>query len=174
MHYSVGVEYGLHCLLYLIDQPEDSPIGIKELSAFQGVSETYLSKMFGKLAKAGIVSSVPGVKGGYRLAKSPDEITFWDVVAAIEGTRPIFQCKNIKDQCVLYKDEKYAGCSLSFCTINLTMLEAEEKMREYLRGKTLAWLSKELAHVLPEPIRQATRAYFAGKNTPHHDGSGGI
>ncbi len=60
MHYSVGVEYGLHCLVYLIDLPEDSTIGIKELAAFQGVSETYLSKIFGKLVKAGIVRSVPG------------------------------------------------------------------------------------------------------------------
>lgn len=168
MHYSVGVEYALHCLVYLIDQPEHSPIGIKELSGFQGVSETYLSKIFGKLAKAGIVSSVPGVKGGYRLAKSPELISFWDVVQAVEGTQPIFQCKNIKDQCVLYKGEPFAGCPLSFCTINLTMLEAEEKMREYLRGKTLAWLNDELARALPEPVRRATRGYFeAGKkNSP--------
>lgn len=163
MQYSVGVEYALHCLVYLIDLPEDSSIGIKELAAFQGVSETYLSKVFGKLAKAGIVNSVPGVKGGYRLAKSPDRITFWDVVEAVEGAKPIFQCKNVKDQCKLYKDDQFAGCSLSFCTINLTMLEAEEKMREHLRGKTLAWLNEELAQVLPEPVRQATRAHFADK-----------
>jgi hypothetical protein len=48
--------------------------------------------------------------------------------------------------------------------VGFAMLEAEEKMREYLRGKTLAWLHQELAHVLPEPVRQATRDYFsAGK-----------
>jgi Rrf2 family protein len=160
MHYSVGVEYGLHCLVYLIDLPEDSTIGIKELAAFQGVSETYLSKIFGKLAKAGIVRSVPGVKGGYRLAKPPAEISFWDVVEAVEGARPIFQCKNVKDQCLLYKDDQYAGCALSYCTINLTMIEAEERMRDYLRGKTLAWLNEELRRDLPEQIRAATKAYF--------------
>ena len=124
------------------------------------MSETYLSKVFGKLAKAGIVRSVPGVKGGYRLAKSPDQISFWDVVEAVEGPRPIFQCKNVKDQCMLYKDDRYAGCALGFCTINLTMIEAEERMRDYLRGKTLAWLNEELRRDLPEQIRQATRAYF--------------
>jgi Rrf2 family protein len=160
MHYSVGVEYGLHCLVYLIDLPEDSTIGIKELAAFQGVSETYLSKIFGKLAKAGIVRSVPGVKGGYRLAKPPAEISFWDVVEAVEGARPIFQCKNVKDQCLLYKDDQYAGCALSYCTINLTMIEAEERMRDYLRGKTLAWLNEELRRDLPEQIRAATKVYF--------------
>lgn len=162
VHYSVGVEYGLHCLVYLIDPPGDAPIGIKELSAFQGISETYLSKIFGKLAKAGIVSSIPGVKGGYRLAKSPEQISFWDVVEAIEGAKPIFQCRNIKDQCVLYQEDgPFAGCSLSRCAINMTMLEAEEKMREHLRGRTLAWLYEELARDLPEPIRLAAKAYFA-------------
>src|SRR6478752_1530243 len=101
MQYSIGVEYGLHCLVYLIDIPPDSTIGIKELSAFQGISETYLSKIFSKLTKAGIVSSVPGVKGGYKLAKSPEDISFWDVVEAVEGATPIFQCKNIKDNSYL-------------------------------------------------------------------------
>lgn len=163
MQYSVGVEYGLHCLVYLIDYPEDSPIGIKELSSFQGISETYLSKIFGRLAKAGIVSSVPGVKGGYRLAKSPEEISFWDVVEAVEGPEPIFQCKNIKDNSVLYRDKENSACSSSpsFCTINIVMLEAEERMREFLRNKTLAWLNEELDRVLPKSIRQATREYFS-------------
>lgn len=159
MQYSVGVEYALHCLVYLIDTPEDSPIGIKELSFFQGVSDTYLSKIFSKLSKAGIVSSVPGVKGGFKLAKSPEEISFWDVIEAIEGSKPIFQCKNIKDNGYLFREK---GCTPSAsCTINLVMLSAEEKMHEYLRSKTLSWLNKELESVLPNEIREDTRKYFS-------------
>ncbi|MFB7139102.1 RrF2 family transcriptional regulator [Gottfriedia sp. NPDC056225] len=162
MQYSVGVEYALHCLVYLIDTPEDSPIGIKELSFFQGVSDTYLSKIFSKLSKAGIVSSVPGVKGGFKLAKSPEEISFWDVIEAVEGSKPIFQCKNIKDNGYLYREK---GCTPSAtCTINLVMLSAEEKMHEYLRSKTLSWLNKELATVLPNEIREDTRKYFSKSN----------
>ena len=76
MQYSVGVEYALHCLVYLINTPSKESVGIKDLAEFQGLSETFLSKVFGKLSKAGIVSSVPGVKGGYRLAKSPEDISF--------------------------------------------------------------------------------------------------
>ncbi|WP_088013598.1 RrF2 family transcriptional regulator [Gottfriedia acidiceleris] len=159
MQYSVGVEYALHCLVYLIDTPCDSPIGIKELSFFQGVSDTYLSKIFSKLSKAGIVSSVPGVKGGFKLAKSPEEISFWDVIEAIEGSKPIFQCKNIKDNGYLFREK---GCTPSAtCTINLVMLSAEEKMHEYLRSKTLSWLNKELERVLPNEIREDTRKYFS-------------
>lgn len=162
MQYSVGVEYALHCLVYLIDNPEDSPIGIKELSFFQGVSDTYLSKIFSKLSKAGIVSSVPGVKGGVKLAKSPEDITFWDVVEAVEGSKPIFQCKNIKDNGYLFREK---GCTPSAtCTINLVMLSAEEKMHDYLRSKTLSWLNKELESVIPNQIREDTRKYFSKSN----------
>ncbi|NBD24745.1 Rrf2 family transcriptional regulator [Paenibacillus glycinis] len=162
MQYSIGVEYGLHCLVYLIDLPPDATIGIKELSAFQGVSETYLSKVFGKLTKAGIVSSVPGAKGGYRLAKSPDDISFWDVVEAVEGKTPIFQCKNIKDNSYLCQDPEYAACAKATpCTINMAMVEAEESMRNALRNKSLTWLNEELERVLTPQSRKETREFFA-------------
>ncbi|MGG0668585.1 Rrf2 family transcriptional regulator [Lederbergia citrisecunda] len=159
MQYSVGVEYALHCLVYLIDVPSVESVGIKDLAEFQGLSESFLSKVFGKLSKVGIVSSVPGVKGGYRLAKSPEDISFWDVVEAVEGPKPIFQCKNIKDKGYLYRE----GCcsAPSFCTINLVMLDAEEKMRDYLRGKTLLWLNEELDRVLPKQVREETQKYFS-------------
>lgn len=159
MQYSVGVEYALHCLVYLIDVPSKESVGIKDLAEFQGLSETFLSKVFGKLSKAGIVSSVPGVKGGYTLAKSPEDISFWDVVEAVEGPKPIFQCKNIKANGYLYRE----GCcsAPSFCTINLVMLSAEEKMRDELRSKKLSWLNEELNRVLPKQIREDTRKYFS-------------
>ncbi|MBM7564889.1 Rrf2 family transcriptional regulator [Paenibacillus sacheonensis] len=161
MQYSIGVEYALHCLVYLIDIPSDAAIGIKELSAFQGISETYLSKIFGKLTKAGIVSSIPGVKGGYKLAKLPADISFWDVVEAVEGATPIFQCKNIKNNSYLCRDEEYARCALaSPCTINMAMLEAEESMRNVLRKKSLTWLNEELDRVLTPESRKQTREYF--------------
>lgn len=162
MQYSIGVEYALHCLVYLIDIPDDYPIGIKELSFFQGISDTYLSKIFSKLSKSGIVSSVSGVKGGFKLAKSPEEISFWDVIVAVEGPKPIFQCKNVKDNGYLYREN---CCSaLSSCTINLVMLSAEEKMRDFLRSKTLSWLNEELDRVLPKQIREDTRKYFLKSN----------
>lgn len=163
IQYSIGVEYALHCLVYLIDVPPDSSIGIKELSAFQGISETYLSKIFGKLTKAGIISSVPGVKGGYSLSKPPEDITFWDVIEAIEGPKPIFQCKNIIAKGYLYRDKECTSCEpeASSCTINLVMLEAEEQMRLFLRSRNLTWLNKELDQVLPKQLRNDTRAFFS-------------
>lgn len=83
MKFSVGIEYALHCLLYMVDLKENKSIRVRDFAEFQGISESYLSKTFTQLSKAGIVLSSPGIKGGYRLAKSPQSISFWDVVEAI-------------------------------------------------------------------------------------------
>ncbi|WP_256253148.1 Rrf2 family transcriptional regulator [Paenibacillus sp. UNC496MF] len=64
--------------MYLI--PNESKIGIMELALFQCFPETYLSKIFTKLAKAGIISSVPGVKGGFRPSAESGQNFLWDVV----------------------------------------------------------------------------------------------
>lgn len=163
MKYSVMVEYALHSLTYLVDVPSNYPIGIKDLSEFQGLSETYLSKVFGKLTKAGIVHSVPGVNGGYKLAKKPEEISFWDVILAVEGIKPIFQCKNIKAQIILNKEQCSDCISNTPCLINVTMLEAENHMQAYLKTKTLAWLNSELDRTLSQETRAKSRMYFIDK-----------
>ncbi|QOV13405.1 Rrf2 family transcriptional regulator [Viridibacillus arvi] len=153
-----------------MDVPSNETIGIKDLAEFQGLSETYLSKVFSKLAKADIVSSVPGVNGGYKLAKSPENISFWDVIKAVEGVKPIFQCKNILQKTVLNSandNKECADCPSSHtpCIINITMLEAEQQMREFLRSKTLAWLNEELDEILSEKTRTDTREYLKKKKT---------
>ncbi|MDQ0874288.1 Rrf2 family protein [Paenibacillus sp. V4I3] len=162
MQYSIGVEYALHCLVYLVDIPQDSTISVKEISTFQGVPESYLAKIFSRLAKSGIVISVPGIKGGYRLAKSPSEISFWDVVEAVEGAAPIFQCKNIKNNSMLCRDEEFAAsCRVTPCVIKHAMLEAEDSMRNMLRNKSLTWLNEELNRVLSPQSRKDTQDYFS-------------
>ena len=80
MQFSVGVEYALHCLLYLIMVPKEKSVGIKDLATYQSVSVSYLSKVFTKLRKAGVVKSIPGVYGGYGLARAAESITFLDIL----------------------------------------------------------------------------------------------
>ena len=162
MQFSVGVEYALHCLLYMVDIPSGKAVGIKDLAAFQGISETYLSKVYTKLTKAGIVKSIPGVNGGYELARGPENITFWDVVEAIEGTSPLFQCAEIRQNNILLdKDnlpDAYTKCP---CLIKVVMLEAEDEMRRYLKNKTLRWLYDQVRNKLPEEQMEATKKWFS-------------
>lgn len=93
MNYSNGVEHALHSLFYMIELKQTQTIGIKALSNLHGVSESYLSKIFTKLKKGGIVISTPGVNGGYKLSKKTIDITFWDIIEAIEAHHIYFNAK---------------------------------------------------------------------------------
>ncbi len=166
MKFSVGVEYALHCLLYMINIEEGRSVGIKDLATFQGISETYLSKVYAKLSKAEIIKSVPGVKGGYMLARSAEEITFWDVVEAVEGREDFFQCAEIRQNTILLDKENLPDSHTKCpCLIKTVMLEAENEMKKYLNGKTLAWLYDEVYnHKLPKDVERATIEWFNKKN----------
>lgn len=167
MQYSVGVEYALHCLVYLASPKIKSVLTVKELAAFQNLSETYLSKFLTKLSKNGLVRSTPGVSGGYQLGKPAEDISFWDVVEAVEGRKPIFQCKKIIDSYVVNDqieqkktEESCSSSSFSFCQINKTMLEAEKQMENYLREKSIKWLCDTLDKKLSKQYQKVTADWF--------------
>ena len=161
MQFSVGVEYALHCLLYLTEMPAGRTVGIRDLAVYQGVSETYLSKVFTKLKKSGIVKSIPGVNGGYELIRSPESISFWDVVEAIEGTAPLFQCAEIrKKEILLDKNNLPDAYTKSPCLIKVVMLEAEDQMKQYLKQKNLKWLRDQVNEKIPEAHAKATMEWF--------------
>lgn len=166
MKFSVGVEYALHCLLYMVNIEEGKSVGIRDLATFQGISESYLSKVYTKLTKSGIIKSVPGVKGGYALAKNPEEITFLDVVEAIEGKEPFFQCAEIRQNNILLdKDNLPDSHTKHPCLIKVVMLEAENEMKKYLKTKTLWWLYDEVYNnKLPNDMKDATIRWFEGTN----------
>jgi len=161
LQFSIGVEYALHCLLYMVDIPSGRAVGIKDLSAFQGVSESYLSKVYTKLRKAGIVNSISGVNGGYELARIPESITFWNIVEAVEGTTPLFQCAEIRQNEILLDKnnlpDTYTKCP---CLIKVVMLEAEDQMRKFLSNKTLGWLHEQVSNKIPEDHGKATIEWF--------------
>lgn len=161
MRFSIGVEYALHCLLYVMNVPMGRAVGIKDLAAYQGVSETYLSKVFTKLKNSGIVKSTPGVNGGYELLRAPENISFWDVIEAIEGTSPMFQCAEIRqNEILLDKNNLPDTHSKCPCLIKVVMSEAEEQMKLYLKQKTLKWLNEQVEEKIPEKQAKATIEWF--------------
>lgn len=165
MKMSIGVEYAIHCLLYIVKLKDEDYVGIKELAEFQGVSESYLAKVFTKLGKAGITKSIPGVKGGYELAKNPEDISFWDIIEAVEGKDPLFQCAEIRQKNILVDKnnlpESYTKCP---CFIKVVMQEGENEMKKYLSNKTLKWLYNEVyGKILPQETEIETLKWFKSK-----------
>lgn len=154
MQFSVGVEYAFHSLFYLVDLPEGKTVGIKQIAELNSISETYLSKAFTKLRKGGIVRSIPGVKGGYELAKPAEDISFWDIIEAIEGASFFFQCAEIRKKNI-FVDDPSVFTKKCPCLIKVVIQEAEELFREKLHSKSLRWLHEQVYNDFPKDKKNA-------------------
>ena len=77
--------YGLRALIDLAVYSEDEAVSIQSISQRQQISDSYLEQLMAKLKKAGLVVSIRGAGGGYRLAKPAREISVGDVLRALEG-----------------------------------------------------------------------------------------
>ncbi|MEM8862086.1 MAG: Rrf2 family transcriptional regulator [Chloroflexota bacterium] len=133
MKYSKATNYALHTMLYFMVLPSDENIAVQELADFQKLSPTYLSKILTKLVKAGLIGSTPGIKGGYRLLKDKAEVSFLDVIQAIEGTAGMFHCET---------NHAHKGC-----LIQKVMNDAEHQMAEYLQQQKLFDLVSQIDSV---------------------------
>lgn len=151
-HITSSVEYGIHCLLWLVGSG-GTPLSSRDLAELQGVSPSFLAKIFPKLEKAGIVTASDGVRGGYRLARVPEAISFLEIVDAIEGNKPLFDCQEIRDRCAVFGDEAPAWSTNGVCAIHAVMLKAEQAMRDELARHTLADTSRSFE-------RKAPREFF--------------
>ena len=122
MKYTKATNYALHLMAYMVKQEGKENLSLQPLAAHMNISPTYLSKILTQLVKADLIQSAPGVNGGYSLRKLKTEISFYDVVQAIEGSGALFTC-----------DEEEA----ENCRIEKIMKAAEEKMVNYLKQKLI-------------------------------------
>ncbi|MBN1399421.1 MAG: Rrf2 family transcriptional regulator [Anaerolineae bacterium] len=102
-----GADYGARGTIHLAKQPAGAVVLISEIAAAEALPESYLAKIFQDLAKEGIVRSHRGARGGFSLARPPDEITLREVVEAIDGPIAISRCLAPWEGC-----DKIATCSL--------------------------------------------------------------
>jgi Rrf2 family protein len=77
--------YGLIAVRHLAEQPCESSFSAKDLADFHGLPQEALAKILQRLAKAGLLLSHHGIKGGYTLARDPHQISVLDVIKASEG-----------------------------------------------------------------------------------------
>jgi Rrf2 family protein len=136
MQLSQSTEYAIHSLYYLALQGKGKLILVGEVAKAQNISESYLAKVFQTLAKAGLIKSYRGAKGGYVLAHDPSQISFRKIVEVMEGSSPIFICDDHKRNCTFLGD----------CVISNVMSEAENKMFEVLEKTTLADILRKFNH----------------------------
>ncbi len=92
MKLSTKGRYGLRALVDLAVHSEEGIVSIQSIANRQNISVSYLEQLVGKMRRAGIVTSVRGAAGGYRLAKSPSTISVGDVLRALEGDLEAVDC----------------------------------------------------------------------------------
>lgn len=158
-HLGTSVEYGLHCLLWLAE-PGAAAASSRDLAELQGVSPSFVAKIFPRLEKAGIVSATPGIHGGYRLARPAAQISVLAVVDAIEGRKPLFECQEIRGRCALFKGRAPAWSTQGICSIHAVMLRAEQRMRDELAGSSLADLAGTVARKAPAGLDGEVRVWL--------------
>ncbi len=94
MQLTKGVEYGIEGILYLARRDRSEPLLIREISRATAIPETFLSKIFQRLASRGLIRSRRGFRGGFSLARPARRITLREIVEAVQGPIEFHRCFN--------------------------------------------------------------------------------
>jgi Rrf2 family protein len=154
MQLGEGIEWAVHCASILALVPPDRTMTAAKLAEFHQVPPAYLAKHLQALAQAGIVESVAGRKGGYRLAKPATEISVLDVVHALGGGEPTFVCTEIRRRGPAAMPAKHYAAP---CGIHAVMDRADAAWRAELARTSILDLVMHVAETAsPVAIRKTT------------------
>lgn len=120
-------DYSLLAIMYIAAQPEGRLTDRREIAAHYNIPPEFLGKVLQKLSRHGLVRSVRGVKGGYALARRPEEITLTDVVEAVDGPITLVDCQCDGRTC---RQE-------ALCTIQSTLAGVRQEIRSVLDNVSL-------------------------------------
>ena len=123
------VDYAILVLSYLHRHPEGGCA--REIADRFGLSRAFVANILKELCHRGFVISHRGVKGGYVLARPADEVNLAELMEALDDSFHLAECNNVM-----------AGpCSVAaVCTVKGAVADVHARIREVLRGVTLAEL----------------------------------
>jgi Rrf2 family transcriptional regulator, cysteine metabolism repressor len=124
-------DYGLRALIDLAEHHETGvPVQAKDIAERQSIPKDYLALIMIELRKAGLIDSVRGPGGGYRLAMLPEEITMGHALRSLESPLSLIDCTT---------DLGFGECSLSLrCRMRNVWIEATKAVAEILDRTTIA------------------------------------
>ena len=131
MQVSRKVDYALRAVIYLSQQGGSRPLSAKEIASRRRIPIKFLEKIVRDLMHHGIVESRRGAHGGYTLSRLPSQITFREVIEAIEGPISLNVCVAGQKDCSV----------LSSCNMQRVWQEGQRRVLEYFSETTLADLT---------------------------------
>ena len=131
MQVSRKVDYALRAAIYMARQEPDRPSSVSEISQVEGIPKKFLEKILQDLIQHKIAVSRRGAHGGYILARKPAEISFQDVMEAVEGPLALNVCVG-----------ENAQCSISAsCGMRRVWAEGQRRLDNLFSATTLADLT---------------------------------
>ncbi len=127
MKLSTRTRYGMRAILEVAENYGQGPLQVKIIARRQDISVKYLEQLMAMLKSAGFVRSIRGSKGGYILAKAPNQIKLGDVFSCLEGPMVIVECLENESYCARVAD----------CVTRQLWSEVQEAMKTALQSKTL-------------------------------------
>ncbi|NDU71848.1 Rrf2 family transcriptional regulator [Actinomadura sp. DSM 109109] len=154
MKLPVSTEWVLHCATTLAQLDPGVSASTAQLAQYYDLPAPYLAKQLKALVKAGLLAASAGPRGGFRLARPASEITLLQIVEAVDGASPPYECREIRQRGrgALPADE----CR-STCVLAAKMADAHQAWRDSLAGVTLA----DVLATLPPSAPARTRARMA-------------
>lgn len=136
MAVSAKIDYACQAVLGLATRFESGlPVPLRDLASAHGIPPQFLTQIFQQLKAAGIVESIRGASGGYRLAKPPSTISVWDVMSAVAAQAPV---------------SRPTGDPLTN-TVQKIWQKLEQSRRDYLQSTSFADLLRNAGESL-EPM----------------------
>lgn len=125
-------DYGTVVLASLVDRGDDVS-SASDIAARTGVAPPTVSKLLKLLSKAGLVSATRGANGGYRLTRSPEQISAADIIDALEGPVSITECSASDSRC---EHESNCNTGSAWQRINLAIRNAldEVSLKDLAKG----------------------------------------
>lgn len=99
MKLSTKSRYGTRLMLDLAKRYNKGPVQLGDIAKREDISLKYLEQILIPLRRANFVKSVRGQKGGYLLARHPDEITIGEIVGLLEGGKTLAECSENPNIC---------------------------------------------------------------------------
>lgn len=84
--------YGTRLMIYLATRKTDDLVLLKDIAESESISKGYLEQLVPRLKAAGLIQSVRGASGGYKLAKKSKDITLKDILESLEGPLTPTEC----------------------------------------------------------------------------------
>lgn len=135
MIYSAACEYAIRAATHLALRPQDELVKGRDISEAEGIPAPFLSAILQRLVAAELLRSARGPGGGYALALPPDQITLYDIKAAVDGVAELEACAVGLGAC---SDEVP-------CPLHDTWKPIREEIRRYLTETTLDRMAEALS-----------------------------